>query len=459
MRILHAIHDFLPRHRAGSEIYAFELCRALSSRHDVTVLCADYDPSQPHGSVRWRVHDGLPVAEIVNNWACASFEDTYRSPLATRRIAQILRAMQPDVLHVHNLLNLSFDLPTLARARGVPIAATLHDYTLVCPSGGQRIHRAEEHLCRAIDPSRCARCFPESPICDQISFAALARAAGAPGTLHRVATAVSRRFPRVAVRARRAARRAAVPVTTAQVEARLEAARRVFELVDLFVAPSQSIASEFERLGVAASKIRVSGYGFAPFDRNGRRPPSRPLRLGYVGSLVWHKGVHLIVDAMRQLPADACELKIFGDPAVSPEYAGSLRDRSAGLPVQFMGGFPRDRAADVYAQFDVLVVPSLWLENSPLVIHEAFMSGVPVIGARVGGIPDLMPDGRGGLLFDRGSPPALAAALRPLVEEPSRVRALADSIPRVKPLDEDVRAWEAVYADLAGAAAPAARPR
>jgi len=458
VRILHAIHDFLPRHQAGSEIYAFELCRALAARHDVTVLCADYDPACGHGSVRWRVHGGLPVAEIVNNWPCASFEETYRAPLVTRRIAQVLRAVQPDVLHVHNLLNLSFDVPELARARGVPIVATLHDYTLVCPSGGQRIHRADAYVCREIDTARCARCFVESPICDQIAFTALARITRSPGILRRVATRVARGLPEIADRAREAARRAALPVTAAQIDARLAAARRVFDTIDLFVAPSPSIAVEFERLGVPASKIRVSDYGFVPLQRGRPRQPSRPLRIGYAGTIVWHKGVHLLLEAVRGLPPAGYELKIFGDADVFPEYTAMLRERAAGLPVQFMGRFSRDRMAEAYAQIDVLVVPSLWLENSPLVIHEAFMAGVPVVGARIGGIPDLVADGRGGLLFDPASPSSLRAALKTLVDDPSRVQALASAMPRVKSIDEDARAWEKVYVDLTAAAAvPAAQ--
>ena len=79
MKILHAIHDFLPRHRAGSEIYAFRLCRELSRRHEVGVLCAEYDPSRPHGSLASRLYEGLPVRELVNNWAFSTFAETYRS--------------------------------------------------------------------------------------------------------------------------------------------------------------------------------------------------------------------------------------------------------------------------------------------------------------------------------------------------------------------------------------------
>src|SRR4029079_12294240 len=94
------------------------------------------------------------------------------------------------------------------------------------------------------------------------------------------------------------------------------------------------------------------------------------------------KGVHVLLDAVRGLPSDGYELKIFGNPDVFPEYAAGLRAAAAGLPVRFMGAFDRERVAEVYGQIDVLVVPSLWLENSPLVIHEAFMAGIPLCGAR-----------------------------------------------------------------------------
>src|SRR3954447_12626740 len=164
MRILHAIHDFLPRHRAGSEIYAFELARELSVGADVFVLAAEYDPSVPHGTIRWRSCEGLIVIEIINNWECDGFQETYNSERINAQLQHVLDATRPDVLHVHNLLNLSFDLPRRARARGIPSVATLHDYTLVCASGGQRVHIAEEHVCHQIDTERCSRCFAQSPL-------------------------------------------------------------------------------------------------------------------------------------------------------------------------------------------------------------------------------------------------------------------------------------------------------
>lgn len=458
LRILQVIHDFLPRHLAGSEIYAFELCRELAAGHHVSVLCAEYDPSRQHGHVTWRVHKGLPVIELVNNWVCASFEETYRSPLMTEGIAHVLRAVQPDIIHVHNLLNLSFDLPAVARAQDVPVVATLHDYALVCPSGGQRIHRAERHVCHVIDTERCVRCFRESPYGAQVSFGRLAAATRAPRLMRRAAAAMSHRLPWLAGRFMRAAGRAPFfTMTKRDIDKRLAAARSVFEEVDLFVAPSPSIAAEFQRLGINASKIRISDYGFVPVLRSppngshGNHGPRGPLRIGYIGTLVWHKGVHVLVDAVRGLPPAAYELKIFGNPAVFPEYTADLRARAAGLPVRFMGTFGRERTAEMYAQIDVLVVPSLWLENSPLVIHEAFMAGVPVVGARAGGIADLVDEGRTGLLYDPSSRAELEAALGRLIENRERVDELAErarTLPRVKSIAEDARGWEDAYTDV-----------
>ncbi len=450
LRILHAIHDFLPRHRAGSEIYALELCRELDRRgHHVTVVAAEYDPARPHGHITWRVQDGLPVAEIVNNWVSRDFEDTYRSRVIGDRLARVFAAVQPDVVHVHNLLNLSFDLPRLAHARDIPVLATLHDYTLVCPSGGQRFHAAEEHVCDTIEPDRCARCFGESPFSAQMAAGSLLGASGRWPLARRAADMMRRRLPGLARGLVSAAhRRRPSPVEASDVVGRLRAAKETFREIDLVVAPSQSIADEFSRLGMEADDVRVLDYGFVPLGSHRSAGGAGPLHLGFVGTLVRHKGVHRLIDAVRALPPEGYELLIYGDPAVSPDYAAEVRRHAARLPVRFMGGFEPDAAAAVYSALDVLVVPSLWPENSPLVIREAFMAGVPVVAARVGGIADLVDDGRNGLLYDPGSSSGLTDALRSLVADRTRVAAFRRLIPPVKSMRVHATEVEALYAEV-----------
>jgi glycosyltransferase involved in cell wall biosynthesis len=173
-----------------------------------------------------------------------------------------------------------------------------------------------------------------------------------------------------------------------------------------------------------------------------------PVRIGFVGTLVWHKGLHVLLEAARSLPAGAYEIEVWGALDTFPDYTASLRAMARGLPVRFRGAFHSGQGAEVYRSFDLLVVPSLWPENSPLVIHEAFMAGVPVVAARTGGIPELVTDGVNGELFDPASPAALAAALRGLILRPDRLAEMARHAPAVKTIAEDARDWERRYESL-----------
>ena len=450
LRILHAIHDFLPRHQAGSELYAAALARFQAGRHHVTVLCADYDPARSHATVTWRLHDGLSVAELVNNWAFDSFAETYRPSTLREPLIHVLRATQPDVVHIHNLLNLSFDVPALARAQGAAVVATLHDFTAVCASGGQRVHRAERHVCHDIDPARCARCFSESPFAAQMAAARLAPGPGSGRILLRLARAVRARLPESAAAAARGAAALVGPRPAIQdIEARLEAAREAFAALDLAVAPSAALAADLARFGLPPERTVVADYGFEPLPAVARVPrPGGVLRVGFVGTLAWHKGAHVLLEAVRDLPRGRVEVRIAGDVRVCPEYVAELRRIADGVPVTFTGRFERGDAAAIYGMLDVLVVPSLWPENSPLVIHEAFMAGVPVVGARVGGIPELVTENVTGLLFDPSRPATLTTALGRLLDEPGLLDRLASTSPPVRSMEQDADDWDDRYRSL-----------
>ena len=442
LRVLHAVHDFLPRHQAGSELYAAALARAQSADHDVFVLAADYDPATPHGTLRWREYEGLPVIELINNWRFGSLSETYRSPRVNAQLTHVLDAVRPDILHCHNLLNLSFDLPRIARERGARTVATLHDYTLVCPSGGQRVHMADAHVCYEIDPERCARCFAQSPF--HAKMAARVVTSGPLGRFVSVAAGIARRRAPWIVSA--ASQVPGPAITAADVRQRLACARNVLETVDLFVAPSRSLADEYLRLGLPRDRLVVSDYGFEPIAPLPRHQ-SATLRIGFVGTLVWHKGAHVLLEALRTLPAGYA-LHVFGDPETFPPYTARLKQLSGGLPVTFEGRYDHARVADVYSRIDVLVVPSLWPENSPLVIHEAFQQGVAVVGARTGGIVDLVQHGVNGLLYEPFSAGELASALEALLQDRALVARLVAAAPAVKSIAEDAREWEERYRRL-----------
>jgi glycosyltransferase involved in cell wall biosynthesis len=451
LRVLHVIHDFLPRHRAGSELYAQQLALAQKRRGiDAQILCAEYEPSLAHATLRARAYRELVVHEVINNWAFGSFAETYGSPALDRVFAQVIDDTQPAVVHVHNLLNLSFGLPSLARARGVPTVATLHDHALVCPSGGQRIHLAERHVCDRIEPARCVRCFRQSPFAGQLgAHGAVPGPALGPAVL--AGRALRKVFPRAMGRVDSAlAARPIRGLSVEGIEARLAAARQVFAEIGLFVAPSRALGDALVQQGLPREKLEISDYGFVPRPAVTRPPRGERLRIGFVGTLAFHKGAHVLLEACRKLPGHSFELKLFGSLGVAPPYVADLQRAAQGLPVEFCGEFDETRTAETYGQLDVLVVPSLWPENSPLVIHEAFQAGVPVVGANVGGIPELVTHEKSGLVYEAWSPFALAGALRRLLEEPTLLEQLARGAPPVKTIDEDAAEWEARYARVQG---------
>lgn len=145
-----------------------------------------------------------------------------------------------------------------------------------------------------------------------------------------------------------------------------------------------------------------------------------PMRIGYLGRLAPAKGVEVLTSAVRGLPSGRWRLRLAGSGAAG--YVRGLRE-AAGPDTEILGPTDRD---GFFADTDVLVVPSVRLENAPMVIGEAQARGVAVVGSRRGGIPELVEDGETGLLFDPDRPEELTAALASLLADPALVRGLGE---------------------------------
>jgi glycosyltransferase involved in cell wall biosynthesis len=153
--------------------------------------------------------------------------------------------------------------------------------------------------------------------------------------------------------------------------------------------------------------------------------PGAVLRVGFVGRYDTTKGVHVLVDALRRLPADLpIQLHLWGI-ARTPEavaYRDIIRQRAEGLPHVTM--HPESTPEAIYPRMDVLVVPSIYFETGPLVVLEAQAWGVPVLGSDLGGIAERVTQGVDGVLVPPNDAGALAEVLGAWVREPARLRAL-----------------------------------
>lgn len=450
LRILETVHFFLPRHYAGSELYTYYLCKELQKNHDVKLLLAEHNLSVPQYTVVDGEYDGIPYREITNNFHYESFEETYANPRIDAIFEKLLDEFSPDVIHFQHLLNLSTGMIGVARRRGVPTVFTLHDYWLTCPTGGQRF-RDGTTICADLDLNACSECFQKS---DFWASGFERRVFGLAQKLGSTAASGIYKGLNVARIHAPAIAKAAValqdterPSLVPQLARRLDAIREAAQHVSLFITPSQFARDLFVDFGIPADRIICMPNGHVVSSATPHRP-SAVFRVGFIGTIARHKGVHVLIEALRHLPQEAFEVRIFGETTIFPDYVQELERAAEGLSVRFMGKVENTAVADAFADLDALVVPSLWWENSPLTIHEALMAHLPVVAAAIGGLPELVRPGTNGLLFTPGSAVDLAEKLMTLRDSPDLVQHLRSGVNPVKTIEENASELEQLYRSL-----------
>ncbi len=427
MKILFVIHDFLPNHQAGAEIYTYLLAREMSKHHEVCIFFAEISAVNFSYSVAKRTYDNLQCIEVTRPLTTDLLGEPFNDKKMEEIFEEIVGDFQPDIIHLQHLFYHSFNYPAIARKKSIPTLFTLHDYWLTCPRWGQRMRRNLQ-LCHAVDLTRCAECLYEKP-----AYTRFFSLSYFHYVLRRWLTEAHSIEDRVK-----------------SLERRQQLARSAMDNVDLFIAPSPFLRSEFIRFfDIPEKKIIFSDYGF---DTNSfskkRRSKHSKIRFAFIGTLSDHKGVHVLVEAFNRIDQNKAELHIYGDATWFPHYFSSLEKAADPSLVSFKGPVPNNAVAELLTSIDVLVVPSVWFENSPLTIHEAFMAGVPVITSNLGGMADLVTDGVNGLLFSAGDSQDLAGKIKKLIESDSLLDTLRQGIPAVKTIDENSREIEFLYRQL-----------
>lgn len=200
--------------------------------------------------------------------------------------------------------------------------------------------------------------------------------------------------------------------------------RRTNGLYKAVIAPSRFILEAHRSSGFfAGSTMEVIPLGstFPTRPAPAERKPG-PLRLLSLGSLSKHKGGDLLLNLPKLLEGTGFCFEIAG----SGEMEGAWRDLAIrDSRVHFHGFVTGTEKERLFADANVFLLPSIWYDNSPVVIYESFSFGLPVIASRIGGIPELVKDGENGLLVPPGDINGLIAAIKSLVENPHMLSQLS----------------------------------
>ncbi len=371
MKVLLVIHGYPPRYNAGSEVYTQTLAHGLKQQEiDVSVFAREEDPFLPDYQLRKEtdpLRSDIPVY-LVNH---ARSNARFRNHHIEQVFRQVLEEFEPDIVHFGHLNHLSTGLIQIVHDHGIGIVFTLHDFWLMCPRGQflqwGLTSREPWKLCNEQKDRKCAkRCF------------------------NRFVTGLDGNQEE--------------EYWEQWVRERMDHVRKMSGLVDLFLAPSRNLMSRhIHEFGIDKEKIRFLDYGFDLSRLKGRnRVHEESFVFGYIGRHHPSKGIDHLIRAFSGLDGKLL-LRIWG--RIEGQLTQSLKriTRELNIEKNSIEWFPEYRNEniinDVFNHCDCMVVPSIWDENSPLVIHEAQQAGVPVITSSYGGMGEFVKHEINGLTF------------------------------------------------------------
>ncbi|MEK6733361.1 MAG: glycosyltransferase family 4 protein [Candidatus Omnitrophota bacterium] len=446
MRIIQLVHSFPPYTVAGTEVYTYELSQELQKRHKVFIFFRINDQKKKEYEIVSGNIDNLEIYAINNTFRrCDSFESTYNNFHITDKFAQLLDRIQPDIIHIQHLLFLSISIIKEAKKRKIPIVFTLNDYWLMCHMG--QLLRRDGSLCE----------LPMEEICSECLITQLSIKNNSMAVYQFLRKWVSNIFLQLLKNAYLFYAKVAFlnkNEQLTQIRKRISSIKEVNGLVDVFIAPSNFIKERFIKFGFSEERIKVLPYGLDMRNfKDIAKTLSDKIRFGYIGTLLPPKGVDILIKAFNNINADMAELKIYGRllPYAGYEnYPAYLKNLARNKGIVFMGGFKNSDIGKILSGIDVLIIPSIWYENAPFVIQEAFKAMVPVIAADIGGIPEFVKDGVNGLLFKSGDVNDLRARIEYIINNPNIMEEFRKNMPDVKSIEENSKEIERIYVELTG---------
>ncbi len=400
-RVLIVSHGHPDLNPGGGEIAAYNLHQHLRDdpRFDSLFFARHDKPQLVHGGTTFAgrgKQDEVLFYVPMGDWF--RFHQVDHAKI-WRDFRECLSRFQPDVVHFHHYVHLGLELIREVKNfnPSLPVVLTLHEYFGICHNHGQMIKTGSTRLCHQSSPSACAQCFPQYSAQDFFL--------------------------------------------------RKQYIQSFFELVDQFISPSQFLKQRYVDWGLNKDVVEVIENCDYAQEEQVKKPDSsrdlasvqstrtRKIRLSYFGQINSFKGVDVLVDSLRFVPdavRDRLVININGTGLESQseelqKYILSAVKKSKGV-LRLRGRYERSELPQLMADTDWIIIPSVWWENSPMVILEAKKFGVPVIASNIGGMHEKIDHGVTGLHFQAGRADSLADCMALVVEEPELQEKFARNI-------------------------------
>ncbi len=461
-KILLTAHKFFPQHGAGTEVLTLKVAQDLLRRgHDVLVVTAnppDLDARHPSPTFTSDYHyQDVPVHVIEESLRLTgyNFKHEYKHLAVAKHFGEILDRYQPDLVHSFHCQNLSASIVEVTKARSIPFVFSATDFWFICPI--VQLKRPSGELCRG--PSKLAmncltcytpRLFPSGS---------------------EVREAIEKKFTALGANLKKLPESISEPITTLMgsayllsklpnaISATIERPSSLLACLnqaDKIMVPTQLMRDIFIENGVRKDLIKHVPFGLdtAPLLPFQHKQRTSQLKIGFIGTIFEHKGLDILIKAFQDLPSSAnAVLKIYGDMTQFPDYAKTIsilakKEPAIESKITFHDKFPNSELGAKLQNIDVLVVPSRWYENTPLVIQSALTTKTPVICTDLGGMSELIKHDYNGLLFPLNDHLALAKLFARLLQEPELLPRLIENIKPERTIAAMVDEILSVYSSL-----------
>lgn len=355
--------------RGGDCVSMLNLEQLLKEHgHEVAVFAMDYPENL---ETPWKKY----FPSNMSKWMV--FTRPFGSREVKRKFSLLLDDFKPEVVHVNNIhTQLSPMIVEMAHQRGIQTVWTLHDYKLLCP----------RYDCLLDGKEVCERCF------------------GGDKTPCKV---------------NKCMKGSALASWVGYKEAMAWNRQRLKACTDTFVCPSLFMAEKMAQGGFQKSKLKVL-CNFIDVEQCKRADTPREDYYCYVGRLSHEKGVETLMEAASRLPYP---LRIIGEGPLSEE----LRRKNEALKgnIEFLGFKQWNEIKELVGKARFSVIPSEWYENNPFSVIEAECLGTPVLGARIGGIPELIDEGKNGMTFESGNADDLTEKIKRMFDAKFEYKGIA----------------------------------
>jgi glycosyltransferase involved in cell wall biosynthesis len=389
MKVLVMAHGHPDFSIGGAEIAAYNLYTALKERsevNEITFLARTDHASLAPGSIGLKRTNEYLWRQDIGDWF--RLQSSYPNSIYTT-FREFLQIKNPDVVYVHHFANMGVEILRELR-RTLPnafIALTLHEYIAICQRNGQMVKNNTKRLCYRESTEDCNLCFPEHSVQD--------------------------------------------------FWLRKHFIQKHFEAANMFISPSHFLRQRYVDWGIPADYITVIENGQPSFSGPAEKPREQRNRFGFFGQVTEYKGVDLLLQALHMMRPQVRKSMLVEIHGANLEVQGQwLRELVEKLrtpliaegSLRWVGPYEPQEMQRRMSKVDWVIVPSIWWENSPMVIQEAFCSGRPVICSGIGGMAEKVRSGIDGLHFEARNPTDLSDVLTQAVTTPGLWDELASNI-------------------------------